>query len=138
MRDFSRTEAAESIPFTLDGDTFYAIPEVPGGVIEDLAAVIDAKDDASKMRAIGDFLDSVLDEPSAILFAARFRSKEKPISFTQAMDIFEWLVEVYTNGIRPTQAPSASPTGPGSDAENSQRRPRSGGSTRRVAVLPSS
>lgn len=137
MKDFSRV-ARENIPFTIDGDTFYAIPEVGGGVIEDLAAVVGAKDDASKMRAIGDFLDQALEEPSAILFAERFRSKENPISFTQALEIFNWLVEVYTNNVRPTQAPSNSHTGPGSEEASSPRRQPSAGSTRRVAVLPTS
>lgn len=100
-RDFTRVQTGrEPVQFTIDGDTFHAVPLAPGGAMLDMAAVQDGTN-SEKVRAISEFLDMVLTEESAVLFAARLRDKKRPITLDQATEVVVWLVEeAYTD--RPT------------------------------------
>lgn len=124
MKDFSAGDRA-NIEFVIDGDIFLAASDCPGGVIADLADVIEATTDAAKLRGVMGFMDQVLLPESADLFADRLRSTEKPISFNQAVDVFEWLIGQYTGEMVPTQAASSSSSGRSSTSRSSTRQRRS-------------
>lgn len=128
MKNFT-AERSEPIPFQIDDDVFYAVGDLPGGMIGDLAAVMMLEDTGEKLATIMAFLDNALVEESAERFAARMRDPQNPITFTQAMEIFEWVIEELTENVRPTQAPSSSQRGQRSTGPRSTVRSRSVAST---------
>lgn len=136
MKDFS-IESAEPIDFKIKRpgdsrdagedvvDVFHAIGDIPGGTITDLAAVVTAASDVDKLEAVMRFLDEVLEEESADLFASRMRDKKNPITFKQSVGVFEFLVEAYTDDIRPTEAQPSSSSGSGPIEPSSREQRRS-------------
>lgn len=128
MKDFTQ-ERAEALEFKIDDDVFYATGDLPGGVISDMAAIMMLDDNGEKLKVIMDFLDDALLPESAELFAERMRDPSNPITFNQAMEIFEWIIETLTENVRPTQAPSSSQRGRRSVGTRSTASSRSGAST---------
>lgn len=132
MKDFT-IERTPALEFTIDSDTFRAAGDCPGGMIEDLAVVVDSPNNADKLRAVMTFLDQVLEPESADRFAERLRSATEPISFGQAVGVFEWLIETYTSDMVPTTASSSSHEKDGATEPSSSRQPRSTSTRRRPA-----
>lgn len=128
MKDFT-AERSDPVEFMVNDDVFYASGDLPGGMIGDLAAVMLLNDTGEKLSTIMTFLDNALLEESAELFAQRMRDPNNPITFTQAMAIFEWLIEELTENVRPTQAQSSSQRGRRSTGPRSTARSRSAVST---------
>jgi hypothetical protein len=131
MKDFT-TVRKPDLEFTIDEDVFYAVGDVPGGTVLDLAALADGTEGANKINAINEFLDNVLMPDSAELFAERLRDPSNPISFQQTISVFEWLLEEYMGGEeaeRPTQGPSSSSGGRRTTGRSSTARVRSKAST---------
>lgn len=110
IKDFTKLNKKENVPFTLDEDTFIAVGVAPAMAILDVAAVNKAAD-MDKIRIILDFLDQVLLPESAIRFAERLRSSTEPITIDQAASIAVWLMEEVYAPDRPTEALSPSPNG---------------------------
>ena len=108
-RSYSSLTGAHDITFDVDGEWFTCVPVLPAGALAD---VVDSasKDSGVQMAAIMGFLDLALEEDSAKRFAARMRSRDKPISLEMAVQVFQDLNEVYGSD-RPTGGSSASPPG---------------------------
>jgi hypothetical protein len=138
MKDFS-TPRPDNIPFTIDDDTFYAVGDIPGGLIIDLGAVAEAPKGVEQLNTLMGFLDDVLLPESAARFSERLKSAQEPITFPQAIEVFTWLIEVYTTGDekeegkpdRPTREPSSSRKKSAGRGRSSTPSARSEGSTRR-------
>jgi hypothetical protein len=135
----SGTDTAETLKFKLDGDVFEAVSSVPAALMSDMmdlsgqfgftqlnAAEIDVEDispenierlqgmasQAQKQTArLLSFLDQVLLDDSALLFAERLRSTKKPITLADAFNVWRYLVEQY--GGRPTKQSVSSANGAG-------------------------
>ena len=128
----------EGAVFPIDDDEFRALPAVGGGLIDDLLNLdefgdllsLDAEkatqsDLAALMKAkqaydlkLAGFLDQVLDDDSAHLFAARYRAVERPIERHHAQQVIKFLVERYSKP-HPTEPPSPSTPGHGGTNVNS-------------------
>ena len=101
VEDFTE-DTNPPIPFKIDDDVFYAVGDPPAGALLDLAELASLGDNPGKaIKAVADFLDTVLLPSSAELFASRMRNPQKPIKQTQLMRIIQWLVQQYGGG-RPT------------------------------------
>jgi hypothetical protein len=99
-RDFS--SRAKNITFTADGDTFYGVPRVATGLLTDMVASINrATEMNDKIDAVLGFFDITLIDESVALIKSRMRDKNNPLELQQALDIIDYLVEVYAT--RPTQ-----------------------------------
>lgn len=154
--DFSQ-EIPDPIPFSMDGDVFWALGDAPGGAIAGLAAVQSAPNEAARVSAVVEFFNQVLLRESAELFTRRFQGglaadktaeqeeseegaeegaeRPRPITLKQSLNVFKWLVGEYTGNIRPTQAPSPSQPGSGSIAPSSTAVAPSPGMTTGEEVL---
>lgn len=97
---------AQPVEFAIDGEAFFAAAEMPLGSMVDVARTALNGEPAEKIIAIMDFLDQILMPDSAVRFAGRMRSAERPIGMDEAGEIVKWLVqEVYA--ARPTVRPSS-------------------------------
>ena len=123
VADFSSKTPKTPIPFTIDGDTFYARPRVAGGVVLGLASVASEEDISDQIKLIRTFLQKVLLPGSLALFLARLDGEEvrdpdtgliredpEPIELPQVLDTFKYLVRRYTNGMGGEEAPQGFPT----------------------------
>jgi hypothetical protein len=112
-KDFTsarRAEQGESVTFTLNGESYEAAADAPGGALLDIAAQAgdETANDGARAMAIATFLDSVLLPDSAERFADRFRDPLNPITLEQAVEVLQWLVgEVYVGRPTATRSPSA-------------------------------
>jgi hypothetical protein len=137
MQDFSSPKLKD-IQFRIDGDVFYAHPKIGALVLKDVldmqnelalhglrtaieqavAQGIQPDEDTIKEAArltelhtakIMNFLDLVLLDESARLFAERMHSATNPIDLEQAFKVYTSLIQTY--GGRPTQPSSPSQNG---------------------------
>lgn len=108
QRDFS--SRAKNVEFTADGDTFYGVPRVATGLLTDCVAKINTTNDMiEKVEAVTGFFDIALIDESAALIKSRLRDKHNPLELQQALDIIDYLVEVYAS--RPTRPSQSSSDG---------------------------
>lgn len=109
IRDFSHS--LEPKRFRINDDVFEACPELPLGMIQDLAKFMTSREElATKgMDVLNQLFDALLFDESAARWRARTTNKEKPIGVSHAIEIIPWLLEEY--GLRPTQPSSPSQTG---------------------------
>lgn len=135
----------ETIKFKIDGDVFEAVSDVPASLMSDMmdlsgqfgftqlnAATLDTDDvspeNIERLQGMASqaqqqtsrllsFLDQVLLPESALLFAERLRSTEKPITLPDAFNTWRWLVEQY--GGRPTMQSASSANGAGATGMSS-------------------
>jgi hypothetical protein len=128
VKDFTNEDKKPDIEFRVDDDLFRAVGDPPAMAILDVSAVNKA-DGMDKVRVVLEFLDQVLRDESAELFAERMRSKVKPIGIDQATGIAVWLMEEKYAPDRPTEAPSPSQNGSGSTGPSSTDGAQAGGST---------
>lgn len=128
----------KTVTFTIDNDEFRALPAVGGGLIDDLLNLDEFGDllnlkpeeaTVAQMRELlaakktydlklMGFLDLVLDEESALRWAARYRSVDQPITRAHAQTVIKYLVEQYSKP-HPTEPPSPSTPGLGGTNVNS-------------------
>lgn len=101
--------------FYIHDDLFQAAPELPLGLLEDLAKLRNVSEEVEKhgIESIYMILDSLLFDESAALLRRRASDKKKPVGVKQVMELIPWLLEEY--GLRPTQP--SSPSLNGSDGE---------------------
>jgi hypothetical protein len=124
-RDF--TKPRDTIEFTIDADTFTAVPAIPAGVMIDAAAKMDSIDNATvaeQCAALTDILQMCLEEQSYERFTARMNDRANPVDTAQLMDVVMWLFEEY--GLRPTQPSEPSSDGlsdPGSGTTSTDTPP---------------
>lgn len=139
--DFSKPVVKEQklIEFTLDGDTFYAYPSVGAGIMDDILDVNDFEgltnltpEDATTENVVAlmkanhnynvrlmSFLDQVLTEESAQLYASRLRmAGERSIDREQSQRVVRFLVEQYSKP-HPTEPPASSSNGRGGTRRSS-------------------
>jgi len=112
MREFNRRRSGP-VRFSMDGDVFEAVPEIPASQMVDLIDRLQAAeaDPADRFRQILEVLQRLLTPDSRGMFERRLSDPANPISVTQLTELTNWLVgEVYTE--RPTQPPSPSPEPP--------------------------
>lgn len=114
IKDF--TFAVEPIKFKINDDVFFATPELPLGLLQDLTKF---KDMTSQLKDTGiepllELFDDLLLDESAAIFRARTGNKKNPIGVRHIMALIPWLLEEY--GLRPTQ-PSSNLSDGSSDGE---------------------
>jgi hypothetical protein len=100
------------LPFTMEGDTFYAAPVAPANALRDLAKMAEyskTNDVSAMMDGIDKFIGMVLLPESAELFNHRLGSPDKPITQAQLGRLVQHLVKEYSG--RPTEPASSSATG---------------------------
>lgn len=113
LKDFSR--ARKRIRFRIDGDVFEAAPALPAETLVEFsnrfADVTEKKLGAGELfSAIRGVLELVLLPESFARLSVRLRDPSSPVDMEQMSDTVVWLVEQY--GLRPTQQPSSSHSGP--------------------------
>lgn len=118
IKDFTNLNKKANLEFKIDGDTFVAVGTAPAMAILDVGAVNRAQD-LDKVPILLAFLDKVLLPESATRFAERLGSSEAPIDVDQAVAVSVWLMEEAYGPDRPTEAPSPSQNGSGSDGPSS-------------------
>jgi len=93
----------DPIQFYIHDDLFFAAPELPLGLIADLAKLRNVTEEVEKngIESIYMILDSLLFDESAALIRERAVSKTKPVGVKQIIELIPWLLEQY--GLRPTQ-----------------------------------
>jgi hypothetical protein len=104
-----RAHTGEAITFTVNNQTYEAIPDAPAAALLDATALADGSS-VEKMRAIGEFLDKVLLPESRERLERAMRSQDATwnVTLEDAIEVVRWLVsEVYVG--RPTMRPSTSP-----------------------------
>jgi hypothetical protein len=114
-KDFTRKR--EQIRFTIDGDRFEAAPAVPAEVLVEFANRFSGTsagvgDSADTFGTVMSVLELVLVPESYERLRARAGDRANPVEIDQLSDVILWLLEQY--GLRPTQPPSSSATGPAS------------------------
>jgi hypothetical protein len=114
-KDFTRKR--EQIRFTIDGDRFEAAPAVPAEVLVEFANRFSGTsagvgDSADTFGTVMSVLELVLVPESYERLRARAGDRVNPVEIDQLSDVILWLLEQY--GLRPTQPPSSSATGPAS------------------------
>jgi hypothetical protein len=109
IRDFSYAEL--SYPFRIGDDVFHALPDVPLGMMGDIAKLSNVQSAVAEhgVDLVIDLFVEFLDEPSGELF--RKRVNEKKIGVKKITEILPWILERI--GLRPTQPSSDSSTGLG-------------------------
>jgi hypothetical protein len=109
VKDFSRRV---DVKFRIDDDVFYGVAGIPALDLLEFGALYQGLSE-EQLTAQPDTFKRIfqltLDDRSAELFIGRMKSREKPISMEQVMDIMPWMMEKY--GMRPTQPSSSSSTG---------------------------
>lgn len=113
MREFNRSRA-EPVRFSMDGDVFDAVPEIPAYVLAELVEKFSnasAADVAGRFKEMLAVIRQLLVPDSREAFERRLSDGGNPISLPQLQDLIVWLMgEVY--GARPTPPPSPSPAPP--------------------------
>lgn len=110
IKSFTNMAKQEDVQFEIDGDVFTAVGVAPAMAVLDVSAV-GAAEGVEKLKIVFAFLDQVLTDESAELFAARISSKTRPIEVEQAAAIAVWLMEEVYAQERPTEAQSPSVNG---------------------------
>lgn len=139
--DYSKpvTKEPKLIEITIDGDKFYAYPNVGAGLIDDLMDLTEfgdllditpenatmedlrnlAKANHSYNVRLMNFLDTVLTEESALLYTQRLRmAGPKSIERWQSQGVIRGLMEEYSKP-HPTEPLSSSTNGRGGTSSNS-------------------
>jgi hypothetical protein len=116
-RDFSRG-SNEPLPFTIDGDVFYAAARLPGDVFAEFVTLYNDRVESEEYQQQHDLLKRALSlallPESYEQFAKRLNDKVRPIDDNQTADVVMWLLEEYA--ARPTQPSPDSSDGPASPA----------------------
>lgn len=113
-------EDVTPLEFVLHGVTYTASGTCPGGVVLDLQETLKNATDQDSTLAMVDFLDAVLTPESAEHFASNMRVGQNPITLKEINKTFEWLIEKYVGGDRPTEPVSDSSGGSPETGENSE------------------
>lgn len=120
MRAFDRTRS-DPVQFSMDGDTFEAVPEIPAYVLAELVerfSTATTTDAAAQFKQMLSVIRQLLVPDSRDLFERRLSDGANPISLPQLQELITWLMgEVY--GARPTPPSSPSPAPPGGDGQPS-------------------
>lgn len=112
IKDFTRKR--KPIQFTIDEDTFNAVPTIPAETMIEFAESMSSAD-PTKMSpgemvgALRRVIEMVLHPESLKRFKERMKDPQNPIDMEQLDEIVTWLFEEY--GMRPTQEPSNSLSG---------------------------
>jgi hypothetical protein len=113
MKDFSR--ARPTVGFKIDNDVFTGVPAMSADDMVTLVATfsdMDENDPVQVAKTIKNIVRNLLDSRSADVFVNRMGDRTNPIEFDQANEIILWLMGEY--GMRPTEQPSPSGSGPAS------------------------
>lgn len=113
MKDFTR--ARPTVTFRLDDDVFTGVPAMSADDMVALVATfadMTEDDPVQVAKTIKDIVRNLLDARSAEIFVRRMGDRTQPIEFDQANDVILWLMGEY--GMRPTEQPSPSGSGPAS------------------------
>lgn len=121
-KDFgSEAVPSEPITFTVNGETFTAIPAIQGAFLLHFVNQAGGSDGIHAAEALMEFYARVLTPESLERFNAMCSSPDKIVSMTTLSEIVGWLVEEYTK--RPTQGSSSSAPGPSTDGLMSTQLP---------------
>lgn len=90
FRDFDAdAQAGEPITFRLAGETWSTVPEIPAGVVFDLARVASA-DGAEAFQAFADFMDAIIDPAQVPAFQEVVRTR---VSLRTLMEVVRWVMQ---------------------------------------------
>jgi hypothetical protein len=113
MKEFNRKKDPGWVPFKVNGEEYRASNTCPALAMLDVARV-NGTEGIEQVTLVMAFLDTVLEEDSAKLFAERMKDPRNPIDIDELTQVAVWLVEEVYVTERPTEAPSPSPNGSGS------------------------
>lgn len=123
-RSFSTTVDKEPITFDVDGEEFTAVPDLPGGVLLDIAQTLMKRD--FSIEGLNSFFNAAIVPDDHERFAKMIRKEAGP-GLDVLVDITKFLVEEYTGF--PTVTLPGSPPPPSRTGTGSSARPRSRAST---------
>lgn len=107
MQDYGSDEKIANFKFKVNGEEYEGIGEAPGGLFTMLAEMADAASNVEKIKVVDNFFSAVLAPASYTKWNDRFTGKTKgkrPISLPRALEVFEGMIDHYTEDIRPTEA----------------------------------
>jgi len=103
FKDFGSPKVeGDPISFKLHGETFHALPSIPGKFLLELVGATQDGQNVS-MKMISEFFEQVLTDESFTRFDALLEDKVKVVSAETLVAIIEWLIEEYSN--RPEEQP---------------------------------
>ena len=111
FKDF--TKKRKPVFFTVEGERFDCYPAI---ALPSLQEIVEVSRDFSTEKAVESFaafFAVVMDEGNAARMEVLLRDKVNPLDQEQAVEIMQWLLEVY--GLRPTQPSSESVLGSPTD-----------------------
>jgi len=114
-RSFTTKKDKAPVTFDVDGEQFTAVPDIPGGVLLDIATALGASD-APDVGVISEFFDTVIVEEDHERFAQLIRKPGGP-GVDVLVEIVKFLVEEITGFptmVQPGSRPQPPQTGPGS------------------------
>lgn len=130
-RSFSTGVEKDPITFDVDGEEFTAVPDIPGGVLLDIAGVLMSGD--FSIDGLNSFFNAAIVEGDHERFAKMIRKEAGP-GLAVLVDIVKFLVEEYTGF--PTLKLPGSPPQPSRTGAGSSARPRSQGSASKRSQPP--
>lgn len=123
FKDFDaarRERDLEPVAFTLGGERFDCLPVCPAPVLFDYAAA-GSRTTLQSYNAAVAFIVGVLADGED-RFRDALASKTNPVDYETIAAVVSWLVEHYTG--RPTERPSASPSGASATGRSSSKKPK--------------
>lgn len=127
MPKLKYTQSVEPFELDVDDEVYWLRNPAPSDLITELAKIADIESTVQKIDAIGQFMGKAMLPTSRARFRARCAVPTEEdeqtedssgavtgppaIGFEVLMQILEDVLDVYTEGIRPTEDPSGSPDG---------------------------
>lgn len=112
------TTAYEPVTFRLDGKDFTCYPVIPGAALLEFVSDADSGEGGRASESIIKFFKAAMPEDEFERFSALIKRPDRVTPIDVLAEISTWLVEVYSD--RPTELPSASPTGTTTTAPTSE------------------
>lgn len=112
-KDFSggtSIEDFEPLSFTLNGETFNAVPAIQGSTLLEFVAAADSDSGGAAAGALYSFFENCMEPDEYARFRALLKDPKIIIDMETIGEIAGWLVEEYTT--RPTKRPVSSVDGP--------------------------
>lgn len=102
IKDFTLPGGNTPLPFRINDNIFYAVPEIPLDLLTDLASLSSkTMTQIENVESLKTLFSIMLTDESAPRFLAGLKNKDDAIGNRHIKPIMEWLLEVY--GMRPTR-----------------------------------
>lgn len=113
FKDFTRKRTP--VFFTIEGERFDCYSAIALPSLQEIVEVAQEFSTETAVESFTAFFKIVMEEAGAVRLEEMLKDKRNPLDQEQAVEIMQWLLEVY--GLRPTQPSSeSSPGSPTDDA----------------------